>query len=148
MAQNQPNLNQSRQDIIDIAAVTEETFRSVAANIQDMFANALNASDTVVKSFQKDITNSIKSAARESSKLAGNFEKLNQGALKQADIQKQLEAVFDQDAYSADEWIIAYEPIWAIGTGKVATKEEAQHVHEAIRALFKKLLSKSRCLVK
>lgn len=92
MAQNQPNLNQSRQDIKDIAAVTEETFRSVAANIQDMFANALNASDTVIKSFQKDIANSIKSVARESSKLADNFERMNQGALKQADIQKQLEA--------------------------------------------------------
>jgi hypothetical protein len=92
MAQNQPNLNQTRQDIKDIAAVTEETFRSVAANIQDMFANALNASDTVIKSFQKDISNSIKSAARESSKLADNFEKMNQGVLKQADIQKQIEA--------------------------------------------------------
>jgi hypothetical protein len=92
MAQNQPNLNQTRQDIKDIAAVTEETFRSVAANIQDMFANALNASDTVIKSFQKDISNSIKSAARESSKLADNFERMNQGVLKQADIQKQLEA--------------------------------------------------------
>jgi hypothetical protein len=89
---NQPNLNQTRQDIMDIASMTEETFRSVAANIQDMFANALNASDTVIKSFQKDITNSIKSAAREASNLANNFEKMNQGALKQADIQKQLEA--------------------------------------------------------
>jgi hypothetical protein len=92
MALNQPNLDQTRQDIKDIAAVTEETFRSVAANIQDMFANALNASDTVIKSFQKDISNSIKSAARESSKLADNFEKMNQGVLKQADIQKQIEA--------------------------------------------------------
>lgn len=92
MAQNQPNLNQTKQDILDIAAITEETFRSVAANIQDMFANALNASDTVIKSFQKDIANSIKSAARESSKLADNFERMNQGVLKQADIQKQIEA--------------------------------------------------------
>ena len=89
---NQPNLNQTRQDIMDIASMTEETFRSVAANIQDMFANALNASDTVIKSFQKDITNSIKSTAREASKIADNFERMNQGALKQADIQKQLEA--------------------------------------------------------
>ena len=89
---DQPNLNQTRKDIMDIAAMTEETFRSVAANIQDMFANALDASDTVVRSFQKDISNSIKNVARESSKLADNFEKMNRGALKQSDIQKQLEA--------------------------------------------------------
>lgn len=89
---DQPNLNQTRKDIMDIAAMTEETFRSVASNIQDMFANALNSSDTVVKSFQKDISNSIKSASRESSKLADNFERMGRGALKQADIQKQLEA--------------------------------------------------------
>jgi len=89
---NQPNLNQTRQDIMDIASMTEETFRSVAANIQDLFANALNASDTVIQSFNKDITNSIKSSAREASKLSDNFEKMNQGTLKQADIQKQLEA--------------------------------------------------------
>lgn len=89
---NQPNLNQTRQDIMDIAAMTEETFRSVASGIQDMFANALNASDTVVKSFSKDITNSIKSTARESANLISNFEKMNQGALKQSDIQKQIES--------------------------------------------------------
>lgn len=35
-----------------------------------------------------------------------------------------------------EEWkkiVIAYEPIWAIGTGKVATTQQAQEVHEAIR---------------
>jgi triosephosphate isomerase len=29
--------------------------------------------------------------------------------------------------------VIAYEPVWAIGTGKVATPEEAQEVHKVIR---------------
>ena len=29
--------------------------------------------------------------------------------------------------------VIAYEPVWAIGTGKVATAEQAQEVHAAIR---------------
>ncbi|KAK1751549.1 Triosephosphate isomerase [Echria macrotheca] len=33
--------------------------------------------------------------------------------------------------------IIAYEPIWAIGTGKVATVQQAQEVHEAIRGWLK-----------
>ena len=30
--------------------------------------------------------------------------------------------------------VIAYEPVWAIGTGKVATPEQAQAVHRFIRA--------------
>jgi len=30
--------------------------------------------------------------------------------------------------------VIAYEPVWAIGTGETATKEQAQEVHAAIRA--------------
>ena len=33
--------------------------------------------------------------------------------------------------------VIAYEPVWAIGTGKTATPEMAQEVHGAIRSLLK-----------
>lgn len=39
-------------------------------------------------------------------------------------------------AEQAEEIVIAYEPIWAIGTGKVATKEQAQEVCESIRKVF------------
>ena len=35
--------------------------------------------------------------------------------------------------------VIAYEPVWAIGTGKVATTEQAQEVHAFIRTLLVKL---------
>jgi triosephosphate isomerase len=35
--------------------------------------------------------------------------------------------------------VIAYEPVWAIGTGKVATTEQAQEVHGFIRGLLTKL---------
>jgi triosephosphate isomerase len=31
--------------------------------------------------------------------------------------------------------VIAYEPVWAIGTGKTATTEQAQEVHRYLRAL-------------
>jgi len=44
----------------------------------------------------------------------------------------QLQAVADK----VKDWtkiVVAYEPIWAIGTGKVATTEQAQEVHAAIR---------------
>ena len=34
---------------------------------------------------------------------------------------------------TAQELVIAYEPVWAIGTGKTATKEQAQEAHAAIR---------------
>ena len=35
-----------------------------------------------------------------------------------------------------DEFVIAYEPVWAIGTGKTATPEQAQEVHKFIRELL------------
>ncbi|MCL1972175.1 MAG: triose-phosphate isomerase [Endomicrobia bacterium] len=35
--------------------------------------------------------------------------------------------------------VIAYEPVWAIGTGKTATPEQAQEVHSFIRQLYKKV---------
>ncbi len=37
--------------------------------------------------------------------------------------------------------IVAYEPVWAIGTGKVATPEQAQEVHAFIRNLLKEMYS-------
>jgi triosephosphate isomerase len=48
---------------------------------------------------------------------------------------RQLKAI--SQLLTPAEWsnvIVAYEPVWAIGTGKVATPEQAQEVHEAIRA--------------
>lgn len=42
---------------------------------------------------------------------------------------------------SWDAVVIAYEPVWAIGTGKVATPEQAQEVHAACRDWLKKNVS-------
>jgi triosephosphate isomerase (TIM) len=39
--------------------------------------------------------------------------------------------------------VIAYEPVWAIGTGKTATPEQAQEVHEFIRSLLAGMYSPS-----
>ena len=43
------------------------------------------------------------------------------------------------DATQLRRCIIAYEPIWAIGTGKTATSEQAQEVCEGIRAVIRKI---------
>jgi len=51
----------------------------------------------------------------------------------------QLSAV----AKEVKDWskiVVAYEPVWAIGTGKVATTEQAQEVHAAIRGWMSKEL--------
>ena len=40
---------------------------------------------------------------------------------------------------AAQELVVAYEPVWAIGTGKVATTEQAQEVHAFIRQLLAKI---------
>jgi triosephosphate isomerase len=44
-------------------------------------------------------------------------------------------------AAELEQVVIAYEPVWAIGTGKVATPQQAQEVHALIRALLAKLAS-------
>lgn len=49
-------------------------------------------------------------------------------------IRQQIKIAFlNVTANQAKEAVIAYEPIWAIGTGKVATTEQAQEVCSAIR---------------
>jgi len=54
-------------------------------------------------------------------------------------LQAQCEAVVKQVGIEAfAKSCVAYEPIWAIGTGKTATPEQAQQVHQALRAWFAK----------
>lgn len=50
-------------------------------------------------------------------------------------VQQQLAAVLalDDNRAALDRVVIAYEPVWAIGTGKTATPEQAQQVHAVIR---------------
>jgi triosephosphate isomerase len=57
-------------------------------------------------------------------------------------VQTQLEAGLDGVSRElAPSVVIAYEPVWAIGTGKVATTEQAQEVHAFIRGLLTKLFT-------
>lgn len=57
-------------------------------------------------------------------------------------VQKQLQAVVD--VLQESDWsgvVIAYEPVWAIGTGKVATSAQAQEAHLDIRTFLSQAVS-------
>ena len=48
------------------------------------------------------------------------------------------ESLFHLSAAQLTGFIIAYEPIWAIGSGKTASSEQAQEIHAYIRSVFAK----------
>lgn len=49
-------------------------------------------------------------------------------------VKRQLSVVIHALAHCASEIVVAYEPVWAIGTGRTATPEQAQQVHAVLRA--------------
>jgi len=49
-------------------------------------------------------------------------------------VKRQLAAVIHANGHCISEIVLAYEPVWAIGTGKTATPDQAQQVHALLRA--------------
>lgn len=49
-------------------------------------------------------------------------------------VKRQLSAVIHTVGHCTSEIVVAYEPVWAIGTGQTATPEQAQAVHAVLRA--------------
>ena len=52
----------------------------------------------------------------------------------EAVVKRQLAAVIHLNGHCISEVVVAYEPVWAIGTGKTASPEQAQLVHAVLRA--------------
>ncbi|WP_309684487.1 triose-phosphate isomerase [Polaromonas sp.] len=52
-------------------------------------------------------------------------------------VKRQLAAVIHTNGHCISEIVVAYEPVWAIGTGKTASPDEAQAVHAVLRAQLK-----------
>jgi len=48
-------------------------------------------------------------------------------------VKRQLAAVIHTNGHCISEIVVAYEPVWAIGTGKTASPEQAQQVHALLR---------------
>ena len=49
-------------------------------------------------------------------------------------VKRQLAAVIHTNGHCISEIVVAYEPVWAIGTGQTASPEQAQQVHSVLRA--------------
>ncbi len=52
-------------------------------------------------------------------------------------VKRQLAAVIHVNGHCISEIVLAYEPVWAIGTGKTASPQQAQQVHAVLRAQLK-----------
>ncbi|MEZ5023416.1 MAG: triose-phosphate isomerase [Chitinophagales bacterium] len=67
---------------------------------------------------------------QESERDAGNHKAFIESQL--------IDSLFHLSASELAKCVIAYEPIWAIGTGKTASPEQAQEIHQFIRELIAK----------
>ncbi|TSE21451.1 Triosephosphate isomerase [Tepidimonas alkaliphilus] len=61
-------------------------------------------------------------------------------------VQRQLAAVLQSVGAAAAGMVVAYEPVWAIGTGRTATPEQAQAVHALLRAQLRAALPDDRAV--
>jgi triosephosphate isomerase len=52
------------------------------------------------------------------------------------------EGLIDLSSHDMERAVLAYEPVWAIGTGKTATPDQAQEVHHYIRQLIARIFDK------
>ena len=60
-----------------------------------------------------------------------------QAGLTEEVVKRQLAAVIHTNGHCISEIVVAYEPVWAIGTGLTATPEQAQQVHHVLRQQLK-----------
>ena len=59
-------------------------------------------------------------------------------------VKRQLSAVIHTLGHCISQIVVAYEPVWAIGTGQTATPEQAQAVHALLRAQLQAATAEGR----
>jgi triosephosphate isomerase len=68
----------------------------------------------------------------------GETEKEREEGSTEAVIERQIKQGMKDIENEAHKLVFAYEPVWAIGTGKTATPQQAAQVHKFIRSMLKK----------
>ncbi len=86
----------------------------------------------VVKALEKNLRPILCVGETLEDRESGNTEKVVEVQVR--------EGLKDVSADAYTELVIAYEPVWAIGTGKVATSQQAQDVHAFIRGIVKDMV--------
>lgn len=97
-----------------------------------------NESDSLIN---KKIKKAISSGLKPIFCVGESLEQREKGVTKDIIKTQVTEGLKDISTEEIKTLIIAYEPVWAIGTGKNATPEQAQEVHEFIRSLIKEKYS-------
>ncbi len=70
--------------------------------------------------------------------IGETLEQREAGQVKEV-LREQIQQGLQDIAISGENMIIAYEPVWAIGTGKVAGKEDAEQAHAFVRELIQNM---------
>jgi len=94
------------------------------------YFNETNATlkDKAQQAYQKEMTNIFCVGEQLSDRKAGNHFDVVESQIK--------EALFELPIAAYKKIVIAYEPVWAIGTGETATPAQAQEMHKFIRSLL------------
>lgn len=102
---------------------------------------------TIFKESNELINKKIKKALEAGLKpifcIGETLEEREKGILKDVVSSQVKEGLDGVSAHDMANVIIAYEPVWAIGTGKTATPEQAQEMHKYVRDLIAELYSQS-----
>jgi triosephosphate isomerase len=99
-----------------------------------------NESDSLIN---KKIKKAISSGLKPIFCVGETLEQREKGVTKDIIKTQVTEGLKDISSEEIKTVIIAYEPVWAIGTGKNATPGQAQEVHEFIRLLIKEKYSEN-----
>jgi len=112
-----------------------------AAMLSDMFCHYVIVGHSERRQFNKESNDVVASkfVAVQEAKLTpilcvGESLEQRDGGTTLAIIEQQLQAVLDRvEPAALNHAVVAYEPVWAIGTGRTATPEQAEEVHAFIR---------------